>query len=209
MPHRSQFKLLDSLHEAKAEVITQASILEPCQFPTSNGAEVAVEASRMRHVDISINEKLVLETTKHNVSRLQWFQTAWAILLRCYVGNDSVSFGILPIRQDDMTVNHQLWLRRFTEASQVMACQLQISAEDSVLATIQWVSISKYPRSDFEAHHINTALTLSLSFPSRHRHRDINHYVQHLRGKSAPDVCYAFFRHSCMQMLLNVGCGLC
>lgn len=187
MPLRSQFDFLDGLHvEPKAEVITETAVLEPCQFPVSN--DKGAESSQLSQIDINVSEKVMLETTMHNVSRFQWIQTAWAILLRCYVGNDSVSFGVLPIRQDDELVNRQLWLSRFVETSEIMACQLQPSDEDPVLATIQWVSLSKHPRGSLEANDINTAVTLPLSFPSRHRHQEMNHYLRHLRRRSAQDV---------------------
>jgi hypothetical protein len=193
MSHCNQLDVINGIQvEPKAEVVTQVSLLGPCQFPISTATSGAVEDTRMKQVEVCVNLELVSEAMKHRVSTFQWVQTAWAILLRCYIANDSVSFGVLPIRQDDILVNRQLWLSKFVETSEVMACQLQLSAEDSVLATMQWVSLSKYARRDFEANNINTALTLPLSFPSRHRHQDINHYLQHLRREPAPDVCSSF-----------------
>jgi hypothetical protein len=189
MPHRSQFEFLDGVDvESKAEVITQASILQPCQFPASNERHVPAQTPRMHQIDISASEKLVSEITKHRLSTTQWIQAAWAILLRCYLGSDAVCFGILPVRRDDPLVNRQLWLSKFDATTEALACQLQLSAEDAVLSTIQWVCLSRYPRKQFEDNNTNTALTLPLSFPSRHRYQDINHYVQHKREKSAPDV---------------------
>ena len=72
---------------------------EPCIFPA--GSCTSEHTTRPRSINIPLDKGDLMHAFCNNLNIVAFdvFKTAWALILRCYTGNESVSFGCK--RNDD------------------------------------------------------------------------------------------------------------
>ena len=76
--------------------VTSGLQFEPCRFPTT-ASQLEDHSTDLSSVNVARLQRCETETTPPFASRVHLLQTTWAILLRNYVRDDYVSFGLVGV----------------------------------------------------------------------------------------------------------------
>lgn len=77
--------------------------VDPCYFPNLNDAEVIEETgthTKSTNVNLIVDSRLHEFCKTHGLTITNTIHTAWALILRCYTGMDSVCFGYITSGRD-------------------------------------------------------------------------------------------------------------
>lgn len=108
--------------------------LRPCVFPCLDSTS-ALDGD-WQSVEIPSRDALGLENLckHHGVSSLAVMQTAWALLLRCYVGSNSSLFGQLILTGDSLSKDVGY---SWAPSSYLATCKIELEEAESITRTLQ------------------------------------------------------------------------
>ena len=109
------------------------SDIKSCSFPRLDEMLQSTNERGLVSLNLEDSERLCYLCEQHAWSEYKFLQLAWALLLRCYTGNDSVCFGLLE--HPPKPVEHAKVIRG-ESAPCVHIGDLTILASDSFMALI-------------------------------------------------------------------------
>ena len=129
-----------------------------CHLHTSR--QRADEIQTFKTIDVIVDGGS-FETVKETfASPEELIQTAWALLLRRYLGNDTVSFLVFGKSQDDRCMEHNVMPKNLVDDTEIRILQYDISLGRH-LRDICPTSFSVSAKQISENKIVNTALVLS------------------------------------------------
>ena len=137
-PRISQHEYLDYLKSIPSATPFWRDRLDecrPCLLPTLSTRDSSNRRWSSTVIDLPISrEHLTASAARHNIDMKSMLQTAWALVLRIYVGTDDVCFGY-------QTSGRDIPVNGVKEAvgcfSSTMVCRLQVPAACSILSIIR------------------------------------------------------------------------
>ncbi|TVY84983.1 Nonribosomal peptide synthetase [Lachnellula suecica] len=104
VPYQEYIAYLSSISESsnKAYWATYLDGVAPCLFPTMASISQDVEYHDMRSISVDVGSASNLRSLcdGHHLTLSNLFQVAWGLVLKAYVGSDSICFGYLNSGRD-------------------------------------------------------------------------------------------------------------
>ena len=125
--------------------------IESCIFPVLDDASKLASVRRSVQVPLQEAAEILPFCHRHGFSSSMLFQTMWALVLRCYVGRDSVSFGYLnlgrgvKVASEGSISTHDGQSTESYPQSDMLACSVRINDAETILQTIRSMKSSFRP----------------------------------------------------------------
>lgn len=108
--------------------------LQPCYFPVLEGIP---DSSTIWHsITVPIHDTVDLHSKSEqlDVSPLSFLQMAWAVVLRCYLGSSSLTFGCAKLEK---TTNRNEGNGGFDEPVHLSSCCVELDENHTVLKSLK------------------------------------------------------------------------
>lgn len=109
--------------------------VEPCHFPVLDDGQKSAESRTSVNVQLPSAPAVFDFCDRNNLSISCFFRSVWSLVLRCYVGNDTVSFGYISLK--DSTPEHDQQDIEINSKSVMSACCARIDLTDSIRRFLQ------------------------------------------------------------------------
>ena len=115
----------------RIKIHTQSLLnVEPCHFPVLDDGQKSGKSRNWVNVQLPSALAVFDFCDRNNLSISCFFRSVWSLVLRCYVGNDSVSFGYMTLK--DHTPKSDQQNTEISSESVMFACCARIHQKDSI-----------------------------------------------------------------------------